>query len=373
MGVIDKRKIIIGSITLAIIILIGIICFRIFDEISLNKQKMAKMSQMKTVSIRTVKVERRDILPAYGFSGKLEPEWSMDVVAQTDGRIEELYVKEGDAVMPGTVLVALDARELAGQIIQAEANLLASRSSLTAAEADFHRAEGLINYHAISQQSLDDYRAKRDVAYQQVKAAEGNLMALKARLEYSKLSAVRTGLVTKLYVQEGGYARSGLPIMNIADDAVLVARLAVSDAVMKDAAVGMLVKISVSSINDEEFVCKVKKIQQSPDYNEKTLNIEAVLQNIDGRLKAGMLFEGKLMGSVRRTVLAVPKKAIFASSGKKYVFVVKPDNLVERKVVITGGSDDVWIEVKDGLFDEEVVAVTNLDKLQDGKTIDFEQ
>lgn len=366
MIVIEKRVL---FIIVGLMILLGIISYRVYDEIALNQNRLEKVLNTKTVTVQCITVKERDITPVFEFSGKLEAGWSMDIIPQTDGRVEKLYVAEGDRVKPGAPLALLDARELAGQIVQAEANLLASQRNLAEANADVNRGQALIKLQAISQQTVDSYLAKRDVSEAEVKAAEGNLFTLKARMEYSKLTAPHKGYVSKVYLQEGAYARTGLPLVNIADDTSLLAKLLISDDAMRDVTIGMPVTITVNSLEDKPYQCKVTKVQPPVDFNERIMSVHAVLPNQDGALKIGMVFGGKLMGAVRQKVLAVPKKVILMLEGKKYLYVLSTDNIVKKRAIAIGSSDDNWVEIKSGIQVGDTIVVSDLDKLEDGRLV----
>jgi multidrug efflux pump subunit AcrA (membrane-fusion protein) len=65
----------------------------------------------------------------------------------------------------------------------------------------------------------------------------------------------------------------------------------------------------------------------------------------------------------------VPDRVISSQQGLKYVFVVKPDNTVERRSLETGGLFEGKRIVKSGLKDGEKVVSTRLQLLQAGMKV----
>lgn len=92
-----NMKILIG-ICIAVVL---IVCYRIFDNIQTERARAERMSRVQAVAVVTAKPERRTITPLLEFSGSLDPEWQADVAAKVDGRVERVYVNEGDRVTKG--------------------------------------------------------------------------------------------------------------------------------------------------------------------------------------------------------------------------------------------------------------------------------
>lgn len=98
-----NMKILIG-ICIAVVL---IVCYRIFDNIQTERARAERMSRVQAVAVVTAKPERRTITPLLEFSGSLDPDWQADVAAKVDGRVERVYVNEGDRVTKGQVLAEL--------------------------------------------------------------------------------------------------------------------------------------------------------------------------------------------------------------------------------------------------------------------------
>ena len=90
-----KVKIVLG-ILIAVCLIVS---YRIYNNIQNDKARAEKMSRVKTVAVTTGHASRQTLIPTMTFSGSLDPEWQAEVAAKVDGRLEKVYVKEGDRVI----------------------------------------------------------------------------------------------------------------------------------------------------------------------------------------------------------------------------------------------------------------------------------
>ena len=100
---------------------------------------------------------RQTIVPSLSFSGSLDPEWQAEVAAKVDGRLEKVYVREGDRVSRGQVLAILEQADTDANLLSAKGSFLDAQTSLHKAETDLQRYEKLYATGAVSQQVVDDY------------------------------------------------------------------------------------------------------------------------------------------------------------------------------------------------------------------------
>ena len=141
-----NMKILIG-ICIAVVL---IVCYRIFDNIQTERARAERMSRVQAVAVVTAKPERRTITPLLEFSGSLDPEWQADVAAKVDGRVERVYVNEGDRVTKGQVLAELEQRDTDAALREARGNYMDAQTNLRKAERDLERYSALYKQGAAS-------------------------------------------------------------------------------------------------------------------------------------------------------------------------------------------------------------------------------
>ena len=363
-----KRKTIFIA-SLIIVTLVGIVSYRIYANITANKDRAAKISQGRGAAVEVAGISRQDISPLLTFSANLEPLWNADISAKADGRIDRLFVDEGDMVSGGMVIGILDTNELAAQVMQADGNLLSAQASLEQAELELSRTQTLAAQGALSVQSLDTARTKRDLAIGQVRAAAGNLALLQARLNNANIIAPRSGIVLKRYIQAGSYAKAGSQIVSIADVSSLLAKATIAESELREIVVGSEVKIKIPAMENKEFVGNVTRVSPAATLPARTFTAEVTILNSDGLLKPGMFGKITIPSLVHLKALVVPESALVMRGDQKTVYVVTSDNKVQQRILKLGYVGNGWAEVLEGLQDDEQIVVSGQNKLKDGSGI----
>ena len=212
-----KVKIVLG-ILIAVCLIVS---YRIYNNIQNDKARAEKMSRVKTVAVTTGHASRQTLIPTMTFSGSLDPEWQAEVAAKVDGRLEKVYVKEGDRVTKGQVLAVLEQVDTDADLLNARGSYLDAQANLSKAERELVRYEKLFANGAVSEQVVDNYRFARENAAAKLEAARGNLQGMESKSAGTILVAPADGIVAKRYYQEGYYAKAGTAIFAVAEISML--------------------------------------------------------------------------------------------------------------------------------------------------------
>lgn len=358
------------SIVVAVCVVLGaVIGFRIYTNIAANKERAGRVSQGRVVAVEVGKVSRQDVKPVLSFSANLEPVWSADISPKVDGRIDRLYVEEGDAVQAGTVLASLDISELSAQVTQAEGNLYAARANVEQAELDLKRTSSLAQQGAVSAQALDTARIKRDLAFGQLRSAEGNLAQLASRLQSAAVESPRTGTVVKRYLQAGFYTKAGSPIVSVADVSSLLAKATIGEAQISEISAGTPAKIIVAALGNKEFTGAVTRISPAAALPSRTFVAEVTIPNPGNFIRAGMFGKVEVAGAIHKNVLVVPESALVMREDQKTVYVIDNENKVQQRVLKLGYVGQGIAEVLDGVQEGERIVVAGQNKIKDGATV----
>ena len=177
-------------------------------------------------------------------NGRIEAT-QVDVSAKYAGRLSAVNVDEGDEVTAGQVVATISSPETEAQLRNAEANVLKAKKSLAEAVAniaqrkadldftrtDYERGKQLIEHATITQQTLDQRRAKfesaeaayvaanaqRDEAEAAIKAAEATVEQLQSVLVDLVLVSPRTGRVQYRLARAGEVVAPGQRVLTILD------------------------------------------------------------------------------------------------------------------------------------------------------------
>lgn len=363
------NKKIVYIVVAVVTVLAAIIGYRIYSTQVASKERAGRVAQGRAVAVEIGKVTRQDINPVLAFSANLEPLWSAEISSKVDGRIDKLLVDEGDFVRAGTVIAILDTNELAAQVVQAEGSLYSAQANVEQAELDLKRTDALAKQGAVSVQSLDTARIKRDLAVGGLRSAEGNLTLLRARMDNATITAPRDGIVTKRYLQAGFYAKAGTSIVTIADVTALLAKAIVGEAQVQELTLGAVVSIKVNALGNRAFAGTVTRISPAASLPARTFTAEITIANTENLLRAGMFATAEVPGMIHKNALVVPESALVLREDQKTVYVVTAENKVQQRILKLAYIGGGWAEVLEGVKEGEPIVVAGHNKLKDGASV----
>src|SRR4051794_26636398 len=151
-----KTKIILGAA--AVVVLLLIVVVSVF------------MTRSDTPEVTIVKVEpRKELRSTVTSSGEVRPIQFMNLTSEVQGRIEDIYVKEGDQVTKGQPLVRLDPNQLRSNTDAQTAAVQTAQDEIRISESQVNAAQNQLNQ---SQQGLNVTHVAVDSARQSVIAAQ---------------------------------------------------------------------------------------------------------------------------------------------------------------------------------------------------------
>ena len=243
-------------------------------------------------------VERRSLEAIVSASGTIVPQLTVDISADTMGRVTRLAFDEGDQVSRGQFLLEIDPETLRSAVDRGEAALRASRSSqtqmevaiesaqvnLTLARDHLRRQEGLWDLQLISRETIE--QALTDVALRETELQqreievatqverigqeEANLDSARYELTKVTITSPFAGVVTRRNIEEGETVvvgtmnNAGTVLATIADLSVLEAEVEVDETDVPSIRLGQSAVVTIDALPDEEFGGIVTEIGNSP-------------------------------------------------------------------------------------------------------------
>lgn len=332
--------------------------------------------------------------------------------SQVEGRVAEVLADVGDTVKEEQPLIVLDPQELQfevdrqrGQVRQVRAQLGIGPNdpppsdpkkiaSVQRAEADlfdangkYSRAQEMFKDHLISQQQLDEAnsryqstQASYNVALQEVDRLKALLVSNEAseqlaekKLRDATIRAPFPGAIKTRNVHPGEYLRVQSPVMVLVRTDRLRARLAVPERWAGWVRDGAAVDLQVEAFPGETFHGKVSRINPSVSQDSRTFEAEAMLVNLDGRLKPGFFVQASIPSEKEEKTIFLPERAVNYRYGVYKVFLVSGNRVSERQIRPAGQTEDARgrrFEVAEGLKPGDRVAVALSGDLHDGATVE---
>jgi cobalt-zinc-cadmium efflux system membrane fusion protein len=324
-------------------------------------------SGIALAAVRVGTLSRRIVVP-----GTIVPH--ADRVARVSVKLSatvlELRKKLGDPVKKGEVIAVLESREVAN----AKSEYLAARLNSDLQKNLYDRDKALWDRRIIaeqivlrSQSAAAQAKMNFDIARQKLFAlgiTENELAALPDEPETSlRLQEVRapiSGRVVDRKVDLGAaVGRDNLEteLFTIADLDRVWVELAVGPTDLPAVAEGQTVSITAHGLS-QRAVGKVVFVSPIVDRDTHSARVVAEIANPDGNWRPGSLVRAAVAIAERVAALTVPASAVQTIGKARVAFVRTPEGF-EKRTVTLGDSDDRLFEVRSGVREGEIVAVSN--------------
>jgi multidrug efflux system membrane fusion protein len=344
--------------------LLGFVCLAAGFSISCGKKVTAAPERPPTLVTVSAAVSRD--VPIYldeiGKNGAFE---SVTVTPQLAGRITERHFEDGASLGKGQLLFVIDPRPFQAQLDSAQANLAQAKAALELAKIQFARDEELVGTKAISKQDYDTKKNTVDVDRAQVDAAEAALETAKLNLEYCYIRSPIEGRAGARLVDIGNVVQTNttaLLLIQRLDPIYADFTITERDLpdVQKQMARGNLEARVRLPPDGEDRVRRgqVTFLDNAVQNGTGTVNLRATVPNSDHHFWPGQFVNVRLVLATDRGAVMIPNEATQISQKGPFVYVVRPDQTAELRVITLGQRQGDNIVVTNGLVRGENVVLT---------------
>lgn len=338
------------------------------------------LKETTPVPVEVVLVRRGDIFRPISATGNLNAWQETHVGAKIGGRIQRIFVKEGDQVAKGTILFQLDQTDFILAKQGAQAQLAVAQASL--AEAKIHldtmtrekeRFNRLFEKNAISQQKNDEINSgylmalsKVELAGANLAAAQANLALAQARLEDTVVAAPFAGLIFRKAANEAEMISAGLPLISIMNIDRLKLEVDIPEIQAPQIRKGVAVEITVDALPGKLFSGQISVVNPRVNPQNRSFKVEIFIANEGHIIQPGMFSRITIKTDTVKNAVIIPLKALLTdAAGRPYVLAAK-DNRALRRNVTTGIASDSLTEIKEGLQVGETVLVSGNYGMEEG-------
>jgi len=373
-----------------------------------NKDSQASASAASEIpTVAVAKVATADLSRDLILTAEFKPFQEVDVMAKVSGYVKEIRVDVGDRVREGALLATLEVPEMADDLRKSQAGVRHSQSEVARAQDEIARAKSAhdiahLSYSRlfqasekrpglIAQQEIDDAQSKDLVTEAQLAAANSALAAagqqvdvdqsstarVQTMIDYERVTAPFTGVVTKRYADQGSMIQAGtasqtqaMPVVRISENGLLRLILPVPESAVPTVHTGQQVEVRVPALN-RTFPGKVARFSDKVAYQTRTMDTEVDVPNPSLVLIPGMYAEVNLTLARHDAVIAVPVMAIDedAAGGSGSVMVITPNDRVEVRRVALGLETANRVEIRSGLNEGDMVVLTGRASLKAGQEV----
>jgi RND family efflux transporter MFP subunit len=320
--------------------------------------------------VPAIAVAPTELVESTEYLAKLRSRTAPAIKPQVEGQIVAIFVKPGDSVEAGTLLMRIDPARQSAAVAQTQAAATARRAALELAERNLARVTELVGKGALPQQELDNARAAAETARADVAAFGAELRGGRVQLGYYQIAAPTHGVVGDILVRVGDRVTPATQVTSIADIAVLEANVAIPVGRAKDVALGSEIRI-LDDAGDQIAAGHVTFIAPEVIPETQTVLVKADIDNRGGALRADQIVRARVVWRTRPGI-AVPALAVTWVGGQPFVFVVETSGqrtIARQRPVQLGELTDRSYPVVSGLAPGERIVTGGIQKLRDGAPI----
>jgi RND family efflux transporter MFP subunit len=376
-----------------------------------------KSSEWPTVAV--AKASAENLFQGLTLTAEFKPFQEVDLMAKVAGYVKEIRVDVGDRVKQGQLLAILEIPEQANDLARANAAVDLAGAEVARARDELKRAESAheithLSFTRLSevaakrpglvaQQEIDDAHSKDLVSESQIAAARSSLSAtqqqvavnqaemakVRTLIDYARVTAPFTGVITKRYADTGSMIQAGtasqtqaMPLVRLSQNSLLRLILPVPESAVPGIHIGQQVDVRVRTL-DRSFPGRVARFSDKLQLTTRTMDTEVDVPNANLLLIPGMYAEVNLTLDHKRNVLAIPVMAVDIDSaanadesqsdskaGKSAtVMLITPGNQIEIRKVLIGMETAHRIEIRSGLREGDMVVIGNRGSLQPGERV----
>jgi HlyD family secretion protein len=304
----------------------------------------------KGVEVQVEKIKKHDLESIVSASGKIQAKTTVNISANSMGRVTKLAVEEGARVKRGQFLLEIDPRSWRTQVERGEAGLSAQRTAVDQAKVQLESArtqlklsqdtlkrqqdlwkDQLTTKEALDRAENDVKLRERDVESRQasitmestrVRQTTADLDNAKYNLGQVSIDSPIDGIVTRRNIELGENVmigtmnNAGTVLLTIADMSIIEAELEVDETDIPNLVLGQTAKVTIDAIQDKSFTAKVTEIGNSPiqaaaSASSRATNFKVVV-TIEGEIpevRPGFTCTADITTATRKDVVAIPIQA----------------------------------------------------------------
>ena len=320
-----------------------------------DPQTAAEKVKLVGVSVLT----RQDFAHYIDLQGKLTTENIYYVTPRgMGGQVKAIYVKQGDFVKKGQLLLKLEDAIIQQNIRQLE-------SQLSFAKNIYERQKNLWNEGIGTE--VQFLTAKNNV-----ESIEKQIAVVKEQAKTSNVYAEVSGIAETVNIRIGetftGNPMAGITIVN---PSALKAVVDVPENYLSRIRKGMPVVVDVPDL-DKRYNSQISLISETINMNSRSFTAESKMP-ANPQLKPNQLAVVRILDHASKNALVVPVETIQSDDKGKYVFVMveeKGKKIARKKPVSIGEFYDELIEIKNGLTEGEQLITRGFQGLYEGQLID---
>lgn len=287
------------------------------------------------------------------------------------GQVRAIYVKEGDVVRKGQVLIKLDDAIINQNVVTAKQSMAATKNQLDLARNLYQRTKNVWEQHIGTEVQVLQAKTNVDVLENQLKTQQENLRTAIEQLSTTNVVSNVNGIADVVSIHVGeiftGSSLAGIKIVNSTNLKVVTD---IPENYLSRVVKGTPVLITVPDI-DKTYFSSISIISQSINASSKGFIAEAKIP-FDKVLKPNLTAMIKIQDYNAPNAITIPVNTLQTDEKGKYVMVAVKEgtkSVARKRQIQIGELYGDQLEVKSGLNIGDFIITEGYQSLFDGQTI----
>ncbi len=380
--------------TAALYLMVGFSAFSLSGcNSNSNTPSAGAASNNSAIAVLPIRSIEQDTVDFEEYIGRTEASETVEVRARVSGFIKTVNFQEGTYVQENDLLFTIEPDQYQAVYDQAMSRIDLVNATAELAASKLARAKKLIDANAISQEEYDENVAADKESNAAIAAAKADAAVAALNLKYTEVRAPISGRIDRALITRGNMVNGGILdgslLTRIVHNTPMFVYFDVDERSLLNYQ-RLLVQIVAESgitkneIKNRQVPCYMQLqdettfthlgyldfIENRADSDTGTIRVRAVFENQDQLLTGGLFVRVRI--PKRRSsykAVMIPEQAIVSDQTAKSVFVIGPDNVIERRSITLGSQKGELRVVQEGLKPGETIVMEGTQKVRPGVKI----
>ncbi len=336
------------------LILLGLVIFKLKNNKEVAQTKIYHFDKEQPIMVQVDTLKFQAIDAEQSFTGVFEPEREVKISAETQGKINSIFVDIGHHVKKGQPLLKIDDALLKLQ-------LQSVNVQIEGLETDINRYTILTRADAIQGVQLEK-------AQLGLKAAKVQRNTILEQIAKTNVAAPFSGIITGKFSETGAFAAPGVPLLQITDISLLRFTVNVPENDLRFFKINQTYPVKADAYGEMNFTGKAIMVGSKSNMGN-SFPVQFMLSNTeDSKLKSGMFGKVLISEIHNKDGLVIPATAVVGSDVQPQVYIVKNNRVVLQNISIAQRIKNNII-VGDGLQAGDIIVTGGFINLHEGAGI----
>jgi HlyD family secretion protein len=286
-------------------------------------------------AVSVAEVTRGSMVAEVAGTGTVTAEVLPKISSKITGRVENVFVNEGDLIRQDQIVATLDQTDLRRQVDKAQAQLALAQETADQLQRDSNRRQILLaeNSPGISPEIAQQFENRYVVAQKAIQAAEADLASAKYNLSLAQIPSLTSGIVIKRWVHPGESVIPGQVMFTVADTSLIYVSANLDQNFAGKLRKGQPAIVILRGRENQLLAGYVLRISPQANAATEETVAQAAFTVPPEDFQLGQWANVYIQVGEAKDALLVPRAALMPMDERMFVFVVGADDVLRREPV----------------------------------------